>query len=179
MKLVTSDKLYKRKKNSIIMENKHVGWLLLGISVLIILLIFLFNNTLMDAVKNSCLIQHGDIQSCQMYDSVNYQKYFALGLVGILIIVSLVLIFSKPKEKIVVKKFKEKKKKLDLNGLDSREKEIVKILENENGTIFQAELMEKLGIGKVGITRVLDKLEAKQIIERKRRGMNNVVVLRD
>jgi uncharacterized membrane protein len=38
--------------------------------------------------------------------------------------------------------------------------------------------MEKLGIGKVGITRLLDKLEAKQLIERKRRGMNNVVVLR-
>src|SRR3989344_4426352 len=114
-----------------------------------------------------------------MYDSVNYQKYLALGIAGILIIVSLVLIFSKPKEKIVVKKFKEKKKKLDLSGLDSREKEIIKILENENGTIFQADLMEKLGIGKVGITRVLDKLEAKQLIERKRRGMNNIVVLRD
>ena len=39
--------------------------------------------------------------------------------------------------------------------------------------------MEKLGTGKVGITRLLDKLESKQIIERKRRGMNNVVVLKD
>jgi uncharacterized membrane protein len=39
--------------------------------------------------------------------------------------------------------------------------------------------MEKLGVGKVGITRLLDKLEAKQLIERKRRGMNNVVVLRN
>ena len=38
--------------------------------------------------------------------------------------------------------------------------------------------MEKLNIGKVGITRLLDKLEAKQLIERKRRGMNNIVVLR-
>jgi len=39
--------------------------------------------------------------------------------------------------------------------------------------------MEKLGIGKVGITRLLDKLEAKQIIERKRRGMSNIVVLKN
>src|SRR3989344_7036579 len=112
MKLVTFDKLYKSKTKDIIMENKNVGWLLLGISVLIVLLIFLFNNTLMDAVQKSCYIQHGDIQSCEMYDSVNYQKYFALGIVGILIIVSLVLIFSKPKEKIVIRQFKQKKKRL-------------------------------------------------------------------
>ena len=56
---------------------------------------------------------------------------------------------------------------------------IIKILQEQNGTIFQAELMEKLSTGKVGITRLLDKLEAKQLIERKRRGMNNIVILKD
>jgi uncharacterized membrane protein len=61
--------------------------------------------------------------------------------------------------------------------LEEREKEIVRMLEKE-GAIFQAALMEKFNIGKVGITRLLDKLEAKQIIERKRRGMNNIVVLK-
>ena len=45
--------------------------------------------------------------------------------------------------------------------------------------MFQPDLMEKLEIGKVKTTRLLDKLEAKQLIERKRRGMNNLVVLRD
>jgi len=35
----------------------------------------------------------------------------------------------------------------------------------------------RLGIGKVGMTRMLDKLESKGLVERKRRGMNNVVVL--
>jgi uncharacterized membrane protein len=87
--------------------------------------------------------------------------------------------FSKPKEKIIIKKVKEKKKRLDLSGLDKSEKEVVKILQGEGGTMFQASLKEKLDIGKVKMTRMLDKLEAKQIIERKRRGMNNVVVLKD
>ncbi len=63
------------------------------------------------------------------------------------------------------------------NGLIS-EKELIKIVQSENGAIFQATLMEKLNIGKVGITRLLDKLEAKQIIERKRRGMTNIVILK-
>ena len=69
-------------------------------------------------------------------------------------------------------------KKINLDSLEPKEREVIKILQEENGTIFQATLMEKLNMGKVGITRLLDKLEAKQIIERKRRGMNNVVVLR-
>lgn len=160
------------------MENKNVGYLLLGISILIILLIFLFNSTLNEAVRNSCFLQHGDVTSCEMFDTVNKQTYLSLGIVGFIIIIGLVLIFTKPKERIVIKKFKEKKKELDLKGLDAKEREVVGILEKENGVIFQSALMERLGIGKVGITRLLDKLEAKQIIERKRRGMNNVVVLK-
>ena len=39
--------------------------------------------------------------------------------------------------------------------------------------------MEKLEIRKVKATRLLDKLEAKQLIERKRRGLNNIVILKD
>ena len=85
---------------------------------------------------------------------------------------------TKPKEKIIIKKIKEKKKKINLSGLDTSEKEVVKILQEEGGAIFQAALKEKLDVGKVKMTRMLDKLESKGITERKRRGMNNVVVLK-
>ena len=71
-----------------------------------------------------------------------------------------------------------KKKKLDLKNLESDEKKIIELLVNEGGAMFQRDLMEKLDIGKVKTTRLLDKLEAKQLIERKRRGMNNIVVLK-
>ena len=50
-------------------------------------------------------------------------------------------------------------------------------LQEEKG-MFQKTLAEKLELGKVGMTRLLDKLESKEIIERKRRGMNNFVVLK-
>ena len=102
-------------------------------------------------------------------------------LVFLVLIIGLVIMFSKPSEKIIVKKVKERiqKKKLDLSGLDKDEKKVIGILQRENGTMFQATLTEELGAGKVKITRILDKLEAKQLIERKRRGMNNVVVLKN
>lgn len=158
------------------MENKHVGYLLLGIAALLIVIIFLFQSVLKDIIVSSCGVEHGEF--CPMEKTVNQQTYLALGIVGVLIILSGILIFTKPEKKIIIKKIKDKKKKLDLSKLDKKEREVIKILEEENGTIFQAELMEKLNVGKVGITRLLDKLEAKQLIERKRRGMNNVVVLR-
>ena len=162
------------------MENKNVGWLLLGISVLVILLIFLFNSTLMQSVRSSCFIQHGDVKSCEMFDSVDYQTYLALGIVGVLVIVSLFLIFSKPDEKVVVKKIKDKKseKKVDLSSFRLEEKQVYNFVK-ENGAIFQADLIEKTGFSKARMTRIVDKLEGSGLVERKRRGMTNVVVLNE
>lgn len=161
------------------MENRNVGWILIGLSVLFVIVILLFNTALKDIVATSCSLEH-DADSCPMYDTISKQTFLALGIVGLLIIVGFVLIFSKPEEKIVVKTktIKEKKKKIDVSKLDKKEKEVVELLQKENGGMFQADLMEKLEIGKVGLTRLLDKLEAKQIVERKRRGMNNIVVLK-
>ena len=158
------------------MENKHVGFLIIGIAVLLVAIIFLFQNALTQIVKGSCSMEE---EFCPMYDTITQQTYLALAIVGILIIIGLVLIFAKPKEKIIIRKVKESKKKLNLDGLEKSEKEVITLLQKDNGAMFQSTLMEKLNMGKVGVTRLLDKLEAKQIIERKRRGMNNIVVLRD
>ncbi len=162
------------------MENKNVGWILLGVSVLIIILIFLFNSALTAAVKSSCSLQHGNTQSCEMFDSVTYQTYFALSIVGVLIIISLILIFSKPREKIIVKKIKEKKieKKIDLSSFRPEERQIYNLVK-ENNAIFQADLIEKTGFSKARMTRIVDKLEGRGLVERKRRGMTNVVVLKE
>ncbi len=152
---------------------------MIGISILIVLLVFLFNNTLMESVRNSCFIQHGDVESCEMYNSVNYQTYLALGIVGILVIFSLFLIFSKPDEKIIVKKIKEKKpqKEINLSSFRQEEKQAYNLV-RENGAIFQAELIEKTGFSKARMTRIIDKLEGSGLVERKRRGMTNVVVMK-
>jgi len=113
-----------------------------------------------------------------MSQSINQQTYLSLGIVGVLFVIGFVLIFTKPKEKVVVRKISEKRKKIDFGKLDRDEKKVVNLLLQENNAMFQSALMEKLEIGKVKATRLLDKLEAKQLIERKRRGMNNLVVLK-
>ena len=157
------------------MENKYVGWLIIGIGIVMAFLVSIFNRALKDIVGQTCT--HGT--SCTMYDTITIQTWISLGIVAIILVIGIVIMFTKPKERIIIKKVKQRKKKLDLGKLDKDEKKVINLLLKENKALFQADLMEKLEIGKVKTTRLLDKLEAKQIIERKRRGMNNIVVLRD
>ena len=159
------------------MKNKNVGFLIVGIAVFIVVIILLFNTALKNIVDDTC--DHGT--TCAMYDTISLQTGFSLVIAGLVVTIGLFLIFSKEEEKIIekiiIKKIKEKPKKLDVSGLDVECMNVVKILRRENGAIFQKSLMEELGVGKVKMTRLMDKLEAKQIIERKRRGMNNIIVL--
>jgi len=158
------------------MENRKVGWLIVGIGILMSIIVVIFNIGLKKIVAETCT--HGP--SCSMYDTIQIQTWISLAIVLIILAIGIVIMFSKPKEKIIVKTktIKEKQKKIDLSKLDKDEKKTVELLMKENGGMFQADLMEKLEIGKVKLTRLLDKLEAKQIVERKRRGMNNIVVLK-
>ena len=157
------------------LENKKVGLLIIGIAILMTVIVILFHFALKDIVSANC--DHGP--TCTMYKSIEVQTWISGILIAIVFIIGVVLFFSKPKERIIIKTKKEKKKVIDKSKLDKNEKQVIDILQQENGAIFQGTLMEKLNIGKVGITRLLDKLEAKQLIERKRRGMNNIVVLKD
>lgn len=158
------------------MENKHVGFLILGIAVVFVVVIFLFRNALLQIVNSTCTMAEN---TCPMIQTTNQQTYLSLAIVGVLVILGIILIFAKPKEKIVIKKIKEKSKKIDLDRLDKDERRVVELILSEGKAMFQSTLMEKMEIGKVKTTRLLDKLEAKQIIERKRRGMNNIVVIKN
>ena len=163
------------------MENKHVGYMLLGVSFLIIIIIFMFQSTLTSFVDSSCTVAHGG-EYCPMYDTVDKQTYLALGIVGILILVGFILVFSKPDERVIVKtKRVEKKfvkKIFDTKGLTGDEKQVFELVKL-NKTIFQADLIEKTGFGKAKMSRIIDRLEGKGFLERKRRGMTNVVVLKE
>ena len=163
------------------MKNRNVGFLIVGISVLIVVIVLLFNSGLKNIVDQTC--DHGS--SCTMYDTIAMQTNLSLAIGGLVLVIGLFLIFSKESEriveKVVVKKVRDKKAKrrIDMSKLDSDEKKVIEILRRENGAFFQSSMMEELGVGKVKMTRLMDKLEAKQIVERKRRGMNNIIVLKN
>ena len=160
------------------MKNKNVGYLIMGISVIIGVIILIFNLGLRKIVGQTCT--HGS--SCTMYDTIAIQTWLSVAIAGIILVIGLFLIFTKEHEKIIVRKIKEKvevkRKPIDYSKLDKDEKVVVKAIEEGDGTIFQSNIVDETGFSKVKVTRILDRLEGRQLIERKRRGMTNVVVLK-
>ncbi len=179
MKLVSQGKVIKLILFSLFMENKNVGYMLLGISALVIFIIFMFNSAMKKIIDTGCSMMH-DTGYCPAYGTINQQTYLALGIVSLLVIVSIILIFSKPEKEIIIRRVEEKikKKKLDTSELKSEEKAVFDLV-RENKAVFQADLIEKTRFGKAKMTRIIDRLEGKGFVERKRRGMTNIVVLKE
>ena len=161
------------------MRNKNVGLLIIGMAIILGLIVFLFNNALTKIVDTSC--SHGP--SCPMYGTINVQTYVAIALIAIIVIIGLILLFSKEEKQIIFRKIKEKianaeKKEINMNALDQEERKLIGIVLESKGTIFQSDLVDKSGFDKVKVTRILDRLEGKQLIQRMRRGMTNVIILK-
>jgi len=171
------------------MKNRVVGIIIVGIAVLMGFMIWLFNNALTQIVNDSC--SHGP--TCPMWGSISFHTNLSLGIMVFVILVGLFLIFFAKDEPQVIKevhrevkvvKEQVKPKKLDkghyqkvLETLDPDEKNIFEKLIEKEGTIFQSELVDEQ-FTKVKVTRILDKLEGRGLIERRRRGMTNVVILK-
>jgi len=159
------------------MKNKNVGYLIIGISIIMIVMILIFNSALKNIVAQTCT--HGP--SCSMYSTISTQTWISIAIVALVFLIGLFLVLSKESEKVVFKKQKAleiKRKPINYSTLDKEEKAIVKALEEAQGTMFQSDIVDKTQFDKVKVTRILDRLEGKQLIERKRRGMTNVVILK-
>lgn len=160
------------------MKNQTVGYLILGIAIVIGFITFSFNRALTDIVNASC--EHGP--ACPMWGTIEFQTNVSLGIIAFVILIALYLIiFSKEEKELQVKPRKIEKKNFQkiLDTLDKDEKLVFEKIIDEQGTIFQSDLVEKTNFTKVKVTRILDKLEGRGIIERKRRGMTNIVILKN
>lgn len=162
------------------MENKNVGFLILGIAILIVVIVLIFSNVMTEYINATCPLVHNQSDECPAKTTIKQQTYLALAIAGIIAIIGLFLMFSKPQERIIVRKVKSRatKKKIDTSDLRLEDKKVLKLVQ-DNKAIFQADLIEKTGFGKAKVTRIIDRLENKGFVERKRRGMTNVVVLKN
>lgn len=161
-----------------------MGFLILGIAALIGFIIFSFNTAMTNIVNTSC--SHG--LSCPMWGTISFQTNISTVIMAFIIIIGLYLIFFGREEKIVTK-IKTIKPQIEakitkgnyqkiMSNLNKDEKIVLKNIIEAEGSIFQSDLVNKTGLNKVKVTRVLDKLEGKGLIERKRRGMSNAVILK-
>ncbi len=124
------------------------------------------------------------------YETLNQLQPYNHVLIAILLLLffsGVYLIFYQPKneQKEAVQAEVNKTEKVEqlqttqkTKNLDKEEKNIYDLIAGNQGSIFQSEIVKKTGWSKVRVTRFLDKLEGKGIIERRRRGMTNVIILK-
>lgn len=67
---------------------------------------------------------------------------------------------------------------VDPSTLTGEERTIYDKIKLNQGSLYQSDLIKETGLSKVKISRILDKMEGKGILEKKRRGMTNIVVLK-
>lgn len=166
------------------MKNKHVGYLVIGIAIIFLFIVLSFNQALDSVVDTSC--GHGT--ECPMNAKFKTQQIISYSLMGLLVLVGLFMMFFMKDEKQVIKEIhkevvkenglNEEERKEKLNNLDEEERSIMNIVLREDGSVYQSDLIKETGISKVKVSRILDRLEGKGLIERKRRGMTNVVVMK-
>ena len=65
-----------------------------------------------------------------------------------------------------------------LRTLTGDEKLVYETIVAANGVMFQSDLVEKSGFPKAKVSRILDRMEASGMVERKRRGMSNAIILK-
>ena len=165
------------------MKNRAVGVIILGIALVISYNIFSFNRALSKIVETSCT--HGT--ACPMWGTISFQTHVGIGIMVVVVMIGLYLIFFGKDERIEIKTITQQIAQKDvtidnykniLEKLNNDEKVILEKVIEAKGTIFQSDIVDKTSFTKVKVTRVLDKLEGMDIIERKRRGMTNVVILK-
>jgi DNA-binding transcriptional ArsR family regulator len=77
-----------------------------------------------------------------------------------------------------VKKEKWTKNLSSIRDLGENAQRVYALLMENDGIMAQSDIVAKTGISKVSVTRALDTLEGKDLVERKRRGMGNIIYLR-
>ena len=65
-----------------------------------------------------------------------------------------------------------------MSRLVGDEKELYGVMLREGGAMLQSELCQRLSYSKSKLSRVLAKMEARGVLERKRSGMTNLIILR-
>jgi uncharacterized membrane protein len=148
------------------MDLRYLGILIMALSVLMALTVYGLSSYLMSSISMGS--ECSDVGTCPHVAALN-QSYIGYLSSGVMFIAGL-FIFLKGRS--------VKPRRAMPKDLQPDEERIYKIVEESGGIIFQSEIVEKTGFPKARVTRVLDRLEAKDVLERRRRGMTNAVMLK-
>lgn len=167
------------------MDNRKIGIILVVLAVIIAIFgvyLKIYNDKMaqmQQAETGSCYLSDG---TC-LHTTSDIFLYSTFGIAILVAAIGLYLIFKKkePRQVIIKRQFigKERKEKIEVPKTLSPElRNMFDLIAKSNGAVLQGELVAKSGMDKVKVSRILDKLEMQGLIERRRHGMSNLVVLK-
>jgi uncharacterized membrane protein len=165
-------------EKTVFIDQKKIGLVIIALSVILFILTFYLTDTIMKLkveLHKTCPLPP---EECPYKSSVPVEAVASFILVaGIGIFGLLLTLTARGMEKIAIQE--KRKLKDSLKGLAEEERRVYGIISSSDGLVFQSDLIEKTNFSKVKISRILDRLEAKNLVERRRRGMANIIVLKE
>jgi uncharacterized membrane protein len=160
--------------------NREMAGIVAVLLLLFVAAVFFYNNALNELAAGSCSDLPG---ACPHEKVVDTQNAVIAVLVGVVAIMAAWLGYSAhrakpPAQAAGAAQPAAKRRKVSSADLPPEEQKVAEIINSTGGSVFQSDIMKKTGYSKVKVSRVLDRLEHKGLVERKRRGMANLVVAR-
>lgn len=160
------------------MKTQRIGLVVVLASVIILsLLIYLklqTDNQMLTACEQACGESDSvtcNLKSCPYHQNSNLSWVFIVMSILVAFTGGTGIYLSLPKkaEKIVEEKV------YDLSKLSDEEKKIFLFIKDHREGVYQSHILKEFNLSKVQATRLLDKLESFEFIERRRRGLANKV----
>lgn len=153
------------------MKRKQTGWALWIVTILLLLTVVGYTMEIREQAMDLCPIE-GE-EECPHTHYIPWQSLLGAFLVLILGGVNFIFTFQGKKEETP-----QRQRNLEevASTLQDEEKEIYEFVVSNQGAVLQSKIVKELDFNKVKVSRLLDKLEGKDLIERKRKGITNLVV---
>lgn len=155
------------------MDAKKTGLTLIGICII---LLIAFTSLIDELNKNKASTCGCPANTCPMDSDLPIQAYIGIATALILGGAGLSMLVMSKKIDTQDKNRRNAIEK-EIQTLNEDEKRIYEIIFRSDGIIFQSELVEKTDFPKAKISRLLDKLENRGLVERRRQGMSNLILL--
>ncbi|MEM2138120.1 MAG: MarR family transcriptional regulator [Candidatus Anstonellaceae archaeon] len=156
-------------------ENRGMLAVLAAVFLLLAVAIYSYKTTLSQIAEETC----SGLEPCS-HEKIVWAQDTVIAVLMLAMAAMAAGFFMLTRKKPEAVEFVEKhpQKKIDVSSLEPDEKKVMAILQNGGGSVFQGEIKNKLDYSKVKVSRILDRMEQKGLVEKRKRGMANLVVLK-
>ena len=156
------------------MENKKLGFIIIGFSIILGFLMFSFMGRLN---AQGQVLHCNPTQECQQVNSLLGLSHIAIGLLSFIFALGFYLLFFNKGEEAILKRLEEEKNaKLEedrynvvLKVMDENEKKVINAIKEQDG-ITQTTLRYRADLSKAKISQILTDFEKKNLVRRVPKG---------